>query len=203
MEPKDSLPNSQVPATCPYLEPAGSSPYLPHSTSWRSILILSSHLSLGLSSGLFTSGSLTETLYITLFSPISATCPVYLILDFITCTVLAEVYVVYTSFPVTRVWRVLRLGMEERPPLWRVAANTLNNQSRTADRGCSFSLEVGRGVDNSWPWRLVFLRSLNTFLAPGLILWYDLSNGKKKWRIYMPEQIGVRQENQNCHRLWH
>jgi len=26
--------------------------------------------------------------------------------------------------------------MEERPPIWRVAANKLNKQSRTADEGC-------------------------------------------------------------------
>ena len=35
----------------------------PHPTSWRSILILSSHLWLGLSSGLFPSGFLTKTLF--------------------------------------------------------------------------------------------------------------------------------------------
>ena len=48
MEPECSLPHSQVPATCPYSNPARSSPYTPHTTSWRSILILSSHLRLGL-----------------------------------------------------------------------------------------------------------------------------------------------------------
>jgi len=31
--------------------------------------------------------------------------------------------------------RVLRLGMAERPPILRVAANILNYQSRTADKG--------------------------------------------------------------------
>jgi hypothetical protein len=35
--------------------------------------------------------------------------------------------------------------------IWRVAANTLNKQSRTADRGWSSSLGVGRGADNSSP----------------------------------------------------
>ena len=35
----------------------------PHPTSWRSILILSTHLSLGLPSGLFHSGFPTKTLY--------------------------------------------------------------------------------------------------------------------------------------------
>jgi hypothetical protein len=33
--------------------------------------------------------------------------------------------------------------MEERPPVWRVAANMLNKQSRTADEGLSFSLGFG------------------------------------------------------------
>jgi hypothetical protein len=37
--------------------------------------------------------------------------------------------------PVATAWRVLRLRMEERPPMWRVAAKKLNKQSRTADKG--------------------------------------------------------------------
>ena len=37
--------------------------------------------------------------------------------------------------PVTTAWCVLRLWMEERPPIRRVAANKLNKQSRTADKG--------------------------------------------------------------------
>jgi hypothetical protein len=36
---------------------------------------------------------------------------------------------------VTTAWRVIRLRKEERPAIWRVAANTLNKQSPTADRG--------------------------------------------------------------------
>jgi hypothetical protein len=32
--------------------------------------------------------------------------------------------------------------------IWRVAANVLNKQSRTADRGWSSSLGVGRGANN-------------------------------------------------------
>ena len=45
----------------------------PHLTSWRSILILSTHLRLGLPSGLFPPGFPTKTLYTPLSSSISAT----------------------------------------------------------------------------------------------------------------------------------
>ena len=61
----------------------------PHPTSWISILILSSHLRLGLPSGLLTSGFPSKTLYTPLSSPVRATCPTHLILlDFITRTII-------------------------------------------------------------------------------------------------------------------
>jgi len=52
----------------------------PNSTSWRSILILYSHLRHGLPTGLVPSGFTTKALYSPHLSPIHATCPTYLIL---------------------------------------------------------------------------------------------------------------------------
>jgi hypothetical protein len=58
-----------------------------HPMSWRSILIFSSHLHLGLQSVLFPSGFPTKTLCTPLLSSIHATCPAHLILlDLITRT---------------------------------------------------------------------------------------------------------------------
>ena len=71
----------------------------PHPTSWRSILILSTHLSLGLPNGLFPSVFTTKTLYNPLYSPIRATSPAHLILlDFITRTILGEQYKSFSSW---------------------------------------------------------------------------------------------------------
>jgi len=61
--------------------------------------------------------------------------------------------------------------------MWRVAANILNKQSLTTDKGWSSSLEVGRGANNFSPLKRSLLWNIHRqSLGPGLILWYDLSN---------------------------
>ena len=85
-----------------HLSPSWASPIqsiYPHPTSCRSILLLSTHLRLGLPSGLFPSGFPAKNLYTPLSSPIRATCPAHLILlDFIIRTTLGEFQVQRNSF---------------------------------------------------------------------------------------------------------
>jgi hypothetical protein len=66
------------------------------------------------------------------------------------------------SVHIITAWRVLRLRMEEWPPVWRVEENVLNKQSPTADNMLSPTLGIGRSGNNSSPYKHILLRNNHT-----------------------------------------
>jgi len=53
--------------------------------------------------------------------------------------------------PLNTAGRVFRLRIEERPPIWRVAAKILNKQTRTADKGWSSNVVMGKALTTFSP----------------------------------------------------
>jgi hypothetical protein len=89
------------------------------------------------------------------------------------------VFLTRDKWAVTMTWRVLRLRMEERPQICRVAANVLNKQSRTADKRWSSSwggVEVLKTLDRKNVSCYEILTQQTFYLE--WYLGYELSNGK-------------------------
>ena len=80
MEPEGSIPRLQSPPLLPIMTQINPVHPPPHPTSWSSILILSSHLSLGPPSSVFLSGFHAKTLYALFLFHILAACHAHLIL---------------------------------------------------------------------------------------------------------------------------
>jgi len=84
----------------------------------------------------------------------------------------------YKWVPVTTAWRVLRLRMEERPPMWMVAANMWNKQSRKTDKGWSSSSPLKRNLlRNIYKQSLCILYSHYCFSQSAVLLF---------WRLFRP-----------------
>jgi len=93
--------------------------------------------------------------------------------------------------PFTMTWCVLRLWVEEQPTILRVAANLLNKQSQTTNKGWSTRLGVGQGSNNSSLYNLSLLLNGYMCLGSGLIFGTTktMEKGHEIW--YMEFKVSV------------
>ena len=85
--------------------------------------------------------------------------------------------------------------MEDRPPVLGGAANILNKHSRTANKGWSFLLKVGRSANNSSPYKtgLVTTRiHVSQAWTDYLVHPKVMHNGHEIWYIELKDPVQVR-----------
>jgi len=93
--------------------------------------------------------------------------------------------------PVTTALPVLNLRMEERHPMWRLAANILNKLSRTADNGWSSSLGDGRDTNISSPYKV---SRYEMFTRVSNLHWYSTGGGHlwmRQWNFGFHKVRGI------------
>jgi hypothetical protein len=85
--------------------------------------------------------------------------------------------------PVTTARRVLMVWIEERPPIWRVAANILNNRKRPT-KGGSPAWRLCEGLTTAYCENGYFLGSIQTWtdtLGCGGMDWIKLAQDRGRW----------------------
>jgi hypothetical protein len=82
--------------------------------------------------------------------------------------------------PVTMEWCILKLQLEERSPIWKVAKNILNKQLWTAIRGGPPVWGLYKGLTTHHHENISLLQNIHRkSLRLGPIFWYDLSNKRR------------------------
>ena len=98
------------------------------------------------------------------------------------------------SVPVTTTRRVLRLRLEEWPPVWRAAANKLNKQLRTADTGCPPAWGLGEMLTTAHSKnvssREMFTKASDLDLYSGMD-WIKLAQERDRWRALVNETMNL------------
>jgi hypothetical protein len=74
--------------------------------------------------------------------------------------------------------------------IWRVAANILNKESRTADMEWASSFWVGCGANNSSPYKVSLLQKITRSFGPGRIS-LDKQPKRKKINMILERQDGM------------
>jgi hypothetical protein len=69
----------------------------------------------------------------------------------------------------TRAWHILRLQVGDGLQIWRVAANILNKQSRTANKGGPTHWGLGVGLETLLHKKISLLQNVTKALRPGWV----------------------------------